>query len=139
MLLPDGSMYMVRFEEDVLFGSLRPVKRGGKKEYYCRECYAEKGDKATSIIPLKTPHWTQSMYPGGVEGDSRITTRLCDWHTREYLRKMIPVILGDSVAEFTDPEFDDMAIRFIEKRNHLKLSKLALDVALQVIFNEGGF
>jgi len=134
ILLPDGSVYAMRFEEDVLFGSLRPVKRGGRKEYYCRECFAEKSNKATSIITLKTPHWTQSMYPDGVEGDSRITTRLCDKHAHEFLLKIIYMVIGEDACVFGMSEFD-IATKLINHRGHLRLSAQAIDVAIKEIID----
>lgn len=92
LVFENGFILVVKFPEHVSYGSLRPIKRGGRKEYYCRECYIETGSLGDSIIPLKTPHWTQAVYLDQVS-ESRELTRLCDKHAALFLEKIVPTSL----------------------------------------------
>lgn len=122
IILPDGQLFSIRFESDSVFGSLHPIKVGGQKEYYCRECFAETQSKPNSLIPLKTPHWTQSLYPDGVvSNDARIMTRLCDAHAALYLTAHI----SDEMCDMYQQDCMFLARMLLLQREQIKTQDIA--------------
>ena len=121
IILPTGKLYSIRFDDNILYGSLTPIKTGGRQDYFCRECFQETRDKEMSCIPKGTPHWTQSLYPDGVTtNEARITTRVCDKHAMEFLANIIP----DDIAQKHSQDKIFMARVLIYSRKHIRLYEI---------------
>ncbi len=104
-----------------MYGSLRPIKRGGKANYFCRECFSKTKSLKDSVIPKKTPHWTQSVYLDGIQ-ESRESTRICCKHAKEWLASRIPQELIDSIGE----PADCIAEKILSTQNRVKLDSTTL-------------
>lgn len=133
ILLEKGLSIEITFPEDMTFGSLRPIKRGGKSDYFCRECYKETHDLQQSIIAIKTPHWTQSVYIDGLQ-ESRQTTRLCTHHTKQWLSQKIPQELLDE-ANVSGEEYAEL---LLSHQDRITLDKKSLRNIYNVALIERG-
>ncbi len=132
VILDKGTKIKVQFPESLVYGSLRPIKRGGKTAYFCRECFKKTKSIRDSVIPLKTPHWTQSVYLDGIQ-ESRQPTRICCEHAKEWLASKIPQELLDSLKESAE----DAAEKILSTKNRVKLDSESLEelYELAVVFN----
>lgn len=115
-ILENGTILPIQYPDTLTFGSLRPIKRGGKSEYYCRECFLKKKNKDASLIPLKTPHWTQSFYLDTVQ-ESGQRTRLCYECAIEWLAKILP---ESFVKEYPGYTRELIAELILEKKERVK-------------------
>jgi hypothetical protein len=121
IILPNGQLYSIRFDDNILYGSLTPIKTGGRQDYFCRDCFQETHDKELSCIQKGTPHWTQSLYPDGVTtNEARITTRVCDKHAMDLLTNMI----SDDIAQQYEQDKIFLARVLVYSRKHIRLYEI---------------
>ena len=132
-ILENGTILPVQYPDTLMFGSLRPIKKGGKSEYYCRECFSKNQNINDVIIPLKTPHWTQSFYLDTIQ-ESGHKTRLCQACALEWLSKTIPESL---VKEYPGHTRKLMAELILEKKERVKLDIATFRSLLQENLSEG--